>query len=726
MSASLLVELFTEELPPKALKRLGNAFADAIARGLQSRGLMEQSARTTAFATPRRLAVHISSVHAKGKDAPLEQKLMPLSVARTAEGKASEALRRKLAGLGRGHLADSFPDATGGPDSLSVKSDGKADSVYLCTLAPGQMLARALDESLRDAIEGLPIPKLMSYQLADGTSTVQFVRPAHGLVALHGDRIVDVSALGLKAGRITHGHRFQGVKDIEVKTADAYREALAAHGRVIASFDERRAETETQLRAKAAELKASLGAEADVAPLLDEVSALVEYPSVYAGEFESEFLVVPQECLVLTMRTNQKYFPLFEADGKLTNRFLIVSNMRLEDPKNVVEGNQRVVRPRLADARFFFETDKKTKLADRVPQLANVTYHNKLGSQLERVERVRVLAQAIARKIGADPALAGRAALLAKADLVTNMVGEFPELQGVMGRYYALADGENAQVADALEQQYRPRFAGDTLPDNEIAIAVALADKLETLVGMFGIGQRPSGDRDPFALRRHALGILRILMEKRLALDLDSLLRESQSTFPPGKLADVRKEKGISIPLSFDIGYFVQERAKGYLRDRGYSVSEVEAVLTLRNVNPSEYIGRLNAVRRFLTLAEAPELAESDKRIRNIINKSAATSMIALANEKECLENAEKKLLHSVRALRPQVDLLIHQENFEQALLLTAQINLPVKQFFDDVMVNVEDTKTRNNRFALLHEVGNLTNRVANLSALTIAPAIKP
>jgi glycyl-tRNA synthetase beta chain len=560
----------------------------------------------------------------------------------------------------------------------------------------------------------------MSYQLADGATTVQFVRPAHGLVALYGGEIVDVSVLGLKAGRVTHGHRFQGVRDIPLASADAYEDALAAHGQVIASFDARRDETERQLRAKSAELGATLGPEKDVAPLLDEVTALVEYPSVYVGAFEPEFLAVPHECLILTMRQNQKYFPLFDAAGRLTNKFLIVSNMRLADPKNIVEGNQRVVGPRLEDARFFYNQDRKRRLEERVPQLARVIYHNKLGSQLERVERVQLLAGSIARRLGADAEQAARAAWLAKADLLTNMVGEFPELQGVMGQYYALADGEDARVAEAVEQHYRPRFAGDALPSNEISVAVALADKIETLIGMFGVGQRPTGDRDPFALRRHALGIVRILVEKKLPIDLDPLLKEAQDKFPPGKLTVARVENTISIPLYADVSSFVQERAKSYLRDQDYSASEVESVLSLSGAKPSEYIGRLNAVRLFLSLTEAIELAESDKRIRNIINKSAAASIISLINEEQFVETAEKQLFKSVRTLRPQVDSLIRQGNFEQALLLTAQVHLPVKQFFDEVMVNVEDEAIRSKRFALLHEVSNLTNRVANLSELVI------
>ncbi len=709
MNANLLVELFTEELPPKALKQLGEAFGQRLQDGLIRSQLKDGAAGDTRhFATPRRLAVLIRDVRRKSPDRTESKRLMPSKIAFGAGGKPSAALAKRL----------EKEDATA--DQLERRIEGDTEYAFLNQTIPGVTLAAGLQTALQDAIAKLPTPKVMSYQLADGATTVQFVRPAHGLVALHGSEVVDVSVLGLKAGRVTHGHRFQGVPDIPIAAADAYEEALAAHGQVIAAFDARRAETERQLRAKAAELGASLGPENDVAPLLDEVTALVEYPSVYVGAFAPEFLAVPQECLILTMRQNQKYFPLFDAAGKLANKFLIVSNMRLADPQNIVDGNQRVVGPRLEDARFFYKQDRKQRLEERVPQLARVVYHNKLGSQLERTERVQLLAGRIARQLGVDDAQAKRAAWLAKADLLTNMVGEFPELQGVMGRYYAIADGEDAGVSDAIEQHYRPRFAGDALPSNEISVVVALADKLETLIGMFGVGQKPTGDKDPYALRRQALGVVRILVEKKLPIELDPLLRESQDIFTPGLLTDTRAGNKVSTTLVFDVSSFVQERAKSYLRDKGYSASEVESVLSLPSAKPSEYVERLNAVRQFLSLTDAIELAESDKRIRNIINKSGAASKISLADENNFIEAAERKLFNSVRTLRPQVDSLIQQGNFERALLLTAHVHLPVKQFFDEVMVNVEDEATRNNRFALLHEVSNLTNRVANLSELVI------
>jgi glycyl-tRNA synthetase beta chain len=698
MSANLLVELFTEELPPKALKQLGEAFCqrlqDALVRAQLKSG---DTGDSRIFATPRRLAALIRDVRATGADQVESKKLMPSKVAFGADGKPTAALAKRLEKEG----------ATA--DQIERRIEGDAEYAFLKRTIPGVTLAAGLQAALQDAIAKLPIPKVMSYQLADGATTVQFVRPAHGLVALHGAQIVPVTALGLNAGRVTHGHRFLGAKDISVATADAYEEALAAQGKIIASFDERRTETERQLRARTAELDASLGPEADVAPLLDEVTALVEFPTVYVGEFEPAFLSVPQECLILTMRANQKYFPLFDRSGKLTNRFLIVSNMRLEQPKNIVEGNQRVVRPRLADARFFFETDKKVKLADRVPQLASVTYHNKLGSQLERVERVRILAQAIARKIGADPVLADRAALLAKADLATNMVGEFPELQGIMGRYYALSDAEPAAVAVAIEQHYRPRFAGDALPSNEVALALALADKLETLAGMFGIGQRPSGDKDPYALRRHALGVIRILVEGQLKLPLSDLVRETFSAFPPGMIRDA----------GGDLEMFVIERLRSYLREAGYNANEIESVLSLHPARLDQVPLQLAAVRAFSNLPEAASLAAANKRVANILRQAEAKGEAFDKVEARTLhEPEERNLFDALERATAKARPLYQAGDYAAYLKAFAVLKSPVDVFFESVMVMVDDPQVRKNRLALLALLRDEMNRVADISKL--------
>lgn len=702
MSASLLVELFTEELPPKALKALGEAFAQGVASGLAQRGLLGQGHETRAYCTPRRLAVHISAVLPRSLDREQTKKLMPAKVAFDPAGNPAPALSKRLEK--EGYAAD--VDLTG---LIERRSEGGAEYVFLHQVVPGMQLADALQASLEEAITRLPIPKVMSYQLADGTTTVQFVRPVHGLLALHGPEVVPVSILGLDAGRITHGHRFQGVPDIPVAAADAYEEALAAHGQVIARFDARRTETERQLLAKAGALGASLGPEQDVAPLLDEVTALVEFPTVYAGEFDPEFLAVPQECLVLTMRTNQKYFPLFDSAGKLISRFLIVSNMRLADPKNIVEGNNRVVRPRLADARFFFETDKKQRLETRVPQLGAIVYHNKLGSALERTERVQLLAGKTARAIGADPVLAERAAWLAKADLVTSMVGEFPELQGIMGRYYALADGEPPMVAIAIEQHYRPRFSGDALPENEIALALALADKLETLAGMFGIGQQPSGDKDPFALRRHALGVIRILVEGGLKLSLFDLVAEAFSVFPPGLVGQAHT----------DLRIFVLERLRSYLREAGYSSNEIESVLCLNPASLDLIPSQLAAVRTFAALPEAASLAAANKRVANILKQAEAKGeSFSQVQADEMKEPAERNLFDALERVSQQATPLFQAGDYTGYLKEFAALKSPVDAFFESVMVMVDDQKVRQNRLALLSNLREEMNRVADISKL--------
>ncbi len=706
MSANLLVELFTEELPPKALKRLGDAFAGGIVEGLKSNGLLDATSKAKAFATPRRLAVYIYSVLPRGVDRPLEQKLMPVAVSRKEDGGWSDALRKKLAGMGREQLADVPVNTRVGTDSLAIKPDGKADSVYLRTVAVGQSLEQALAKAIEDAIAKLPIPKVMSYQLADGTTTVKFVRPAHGLVAMHGDKVLGVTALGLSAGRVTHGHRFQveAAKDISLDRADEYEARLENDGYVIAEFDKRKSEVARQLSEKAQALKSSLGPEADYAPLLDEVTGLVEFPTVYIGEFEPTYLGVPQECLILTMRQNQKYFPLFDVNGRLTNNFLIVSNMRLANSKNIVEGNQRVVRPRLADARFFFETDKKIKLTERVTQLGNVVYHNKLGSQLDRVGRVRTLAKIIAQKIGADVALADRAALLAKADLVTNMVGEFPELQGIMGRYYALADGEDAKVADAIEQHYRPRFAGDALPDDNVAIAVALADKLVTLVGMFGVGQPPTGDKDPLGLRRQTLGIVRILVEKPLKINIGTDLLEPALTAmghpSTGKLYD-------------ELLAFIRDRLRGLLRDQGFLPDEIESVVE-HTPYLNEVVPLLHAVKAFKALPEGKTLAAAHKRIRNIL-KTAGDGGLSEPALASMQLDAEKQLFAAMQSISAGFSIDIAGERLKEL----AQLGPRVDAFFDGVMVMDQDPGVRANRIALLRKLEGLMNQVADISKLS-------
>ncbi len=699
MTTPLLVELFTEELPPKALQRLGDAFAEGIVSGLRKARLVSADAKPRVFATPRRLAVLIPHVLAKAEDRLESKKLMPAKVAYDASGAPTAALTKRLEKDGAS------------VSQLERKAEGGNEFVYLTQTVPGVTLAAGLQSALEESIAKLPIPKVMSYQLANSHATVHFVRPVHGLIALHGAAVMDVSVLGLKAGRVAHGHRFLGAPDMELKTADEYEARLLNEGKVIAAFDTRRARINEQLKAKAAELSGTLG---EYEALLDEVTALVEWPVVYVAGFDAEFLSVPQECLTLTMRTNQKYFPMFDKNGKLTERFLVVSNMEVADPVNIIEGNRRVVRPRLADARFFYEQDRRARLETRVPGLSKVVYHNKLGTQLERVGRIQLLAGKIARLIGADPLLAERAAWLAKADLLTGMVGEFPELQGVMGRYYALHDAEPALVADAIAEHYLPRFAGDRLPDSAVACCVALADKLDTLIGIFGVGAIPTGDKDPFGLRRHALGVIRILAERKLPLDVHELLTLAHETFAKGVLL-ANHDGAVSNPRKATI--FVVERARSYLRDLGYAVLEIESVLDL-SPTPLEYVSRLDAARKFLALPEAAGLAEADKRIRNLLSKSGSDAAGPQADASMLVENEEKQLLGLTRQLRAQVDALLTQARFSEALLLTAQLHQPVTLFFEKVMVNAQDPALRNQRFALLHEVAALTNRVVNLSKL--------
>ena len=725
-NANLLVELFVEELPPKALKKLGDAFAGVLAEQLRAQGLAGADAKVTAYASPRRLAAHITDVAAKAADQAVRQKLMPVAVGLDAQGQPTPALRKKLQGLGVDIGSDAALAAV--LARLQRASDGKAEALFLDSVAPGATLAVGLQKALHEAIAKLPIPKVMSYQLeagcADcelpGWSTVHFVRPAHGLVALHGAQVVPVHALGLRAGRHTHGHRFEAqAESIELPHADAYAEALRTQGAVIAHFGERRALIESQLHQAAAQAGQALSAIKDDA-LLDEVTALVERPNVLVCKFEPEFLEVPQECLILTMQANQKYFPLLDATGKLTNRFLVVSNISPQDASAVVGGNERVVRPRLADAKFFFDQDRKKPLASRVPQLAKVVYHNKLGTQLERVQRVRAIGRAIAAALAqqfgnsGDSTLvqqADQAAELAKADLLTDMVGEFPELQGTMGRYYALHDGLPAAVADAIEDHYKPRFAGDSLPRGTVGVVVALADKLETLVGMFGIGNLPTGERDPFALRRHALGVIRMLIDKALPLELDALLAAAVPAF--GSLIEDQRA-----PLAD----FIYERLAGLLREQGYAAREVEAVLALRPQRLADVPQRLQAVRAFATLPEAEALAAANKRIANILKKAGDAEQVVDAHVSALLlqEDAEQNLYAAMQSTVPQADAQFDAGDYTAALQTLAGLRAPVDAFFDDVLVNAEQLDLRLNRLGLLKKLHLAMNRVADLSRLAV------
>jgi glycyl-tRNA synthetase beta chain len=707
---NLLVELFVEELPPKALQKLGDAFAGVLFDQLQAQGLTGDDSGVTAYASPRRLAAHVRHVWLKAEDKAVRQKLMPVAVGLTPEGQPTPALLKKLQALG----AD-LSDPAAAVARLQRAPDGKAEALFYDSLVSGATLDTGLQKALDEAIAKLPIPKVMSYQLETdcelpGWSSVHFVRPAHGLVALHGSTVVPVKALGLTAGRTTQGHRFEAAKPVvEIAHADQYAETLARDGAVIASFVERKAEIARQLAAAAARLGGGVRPIEDDA-LLDEVTALVERPNVLVCAFEEQFLDVPQECLILTMKANQKYFPLLDAAGKLTHKFLVVSNICPEDPCFVIGGNERVVRPRLADAKFFFDQDRKKTLASRVDSLAKVVYHNKLGTQGERVERVRAIAKAIAQQLG-DAQLvqdADLAAQLAKTDLVTDMVGEFPELQGIMGGYYALNDGLGETVAQAIEDHYKPRFAGDALPRNMAGVVVALADKLETLVGMFGIGNLPTGDRDPFALRRHALGVIRMLVEKNLPLDLLALLKGAVPAFGD-KTQDATAQ----------LADFIYDRLAGSLREQGYSAQEVDAVLALRPQRLALVEKQLAAVRAFAALPEAPALAAANKRVGNILKKAEAEGAVdAHVNPALLQEQAEKDLYAALQRFVPEANAQFDAGDYTASLQTLAVLRAPVDAFFDDVMVNAEQLDLRLNRQGLLKTLHVAMNRVADLARL--------
>ena len=682
MRATLLVELLAEELPPKPLRKLSQAFRDSLSADLQKGGFLTESSLASAFATPRRLAVSVSEVLAQAPDA-----------AREVTGPPVSANAQAIAGFAR---------KNGLPVEDLQQRDSPKGRIFVARLeVPGASLDHWLAGAVEEALKKLPVPKLMRW----GDGEAQFVRPVHRLVMLHGTRVIPGRVLGLEAGNLTSGHRFMSHGAIAIANADAYAETLRQAGRVIADFSLRRTTIETALLAKAQALGASLGEHAD---LLEEVTALVEHPSVYVGAFDAQFLDVPQECLILTMRQNQKYFPLFDAAGRLLPKFLIISNMQLEDPSHIVGGNQRVVRPRLEDARFFYAQDRKARLESRVPELGRVVYHNKLGSQLLRTERIQLLAGTIARALGADALLAERAAWLAKADLLTGMVGEFPELQGTMGRYYALHDGEPAAVADAIEAHYRPRFAGDSLPEGTVAAALALADKLDTLAGLFGIGQHPSGDKDPFGLRRAGLGVVRLLVEKNLPLSLPDLL-DAAFKGHPGKAGDARA----------GLETFLFDRMRGYFLEQGYSAKEVEAVLCMNPVSINLIPRQLEAVRAFAAMPESASLAAANKRVANILRQAAAKGeSFEKAELAELAEPAERALHEAIHCAAALAKAQFERGDYTAYLRSFAVLKTPVDAFFDSVMVMVDDAKVRRARLALLADLRSAMNRVADLSKL--------
>ncbi len=705
---NLLVELFVEELPPKALNKLGVAFSTVLAEQLKTQGLAPVDAKVTAFASPRRLAAHVTGVAAQAADKAVQQKLMPVAVGLDAAGNATPALLKKLQALG----AD-VSDPVAAVAALKRAPDGKAEALFYDSMVKGASLQAGLQKALEEALAKLPIPKVMQYQLETdcelpGWSSVNFVRPAHSLVALHGSTVVPVKALGLTASNRTQGHRFEAkVSPVVLPHADQYDAVLQRDGSVIASFAERRAEIVRQLQAAAAQVGHGARPIEDEA-LLDEVTALVERPNVLTCQFETEFLGVPQECLILTMKANQKYFPLIDASGKLTNRFLVVSNITPADASFVIGGNERVVRPRLADAKFFFDQDRKKTLESRVEGLSKVVYHNKLGTQGERMARVCAIAQAIGQQVGGDALAqqAEQAARLAKTDLLTDMVGEFPELQGIMGGYYARHDGLGHEVAEAIEDHYKPRFAGDELPRNQVGLVVALADKLETLVGMFGIGNMPTGDKDPFALRRHALGVIRMLIEKDVAIDLAALVSVAKPAF--GEQISDASDALID---------FIYDRLAGSLREQGFSAQAVDAVMALQPQRLSDVSKRLQAVRAFVDLPESPALAAANKRIGNILKKAEGV-VSDVVSSALLQESAEQALYAAMQRCLPESSAQFEAGDLSASLQTLAALREPVDAFFNDVMVNADDPALKANRLALLKSLHQAMNRVADVSRL--------
>jgi len=702
-SANLLIEVFTEELPPKSLRRLGDAFSDGIFSSLKSAGLTTDSSKATGFATPRRLAVLITDVLNQAPDYPVREKLLPTSIAFDADGKATPPLLKKLGALGYADI-----DLA----TLEKAGEGKNEALYLNVVAKGAALEKTAQTALEQTLNKLPIAKMMHYQVQQkngALADVQFARPAHRIIALHGKNILHVSCLGIDAGNQTEGHRFLAPGLLTIAHAEQYEAELEAKAKVIPSFDKRRAQITAAL------LKAA-GEDLVLMPdsLLDEVTSLVEWPAVYECHFDQEFLEVPQECLILTMQTNQKYFALTDSQGKLRNRFLIVSNIETTKPNAIISGNERVVRPRLSDARFFFKQDQKRPLASRVVDLEKVVYHNQLGNQLDRTKRVQGIATEIAKQLGADEKLAQRAAEIAKTDLLTDMVGEFPELQGIMGNYYAMHDGENAEVAAACSEHYMPRFAGDVLPQTQTGTILAIADKLETLVGIWGVGLAPTGDKDPYALRRHALGICRLLLEKNLSLSLPALIELARSQFPQ---PEVQEKAQVA-----DVYAFIIDRLRAYLRDQAvagkpFTSAEIDAVLSQSPAQINDLIERLAALREFNALAQASQLAAANKRISNILKKTTTTIPEKCAQDLLQIP-AEAALFKVLETVTPTLNSAYEKRQFVELLKALVALSSPIDQFFEDVMVMDPNTQLRDNRLALLQQLHQKMNLVADLGKL--------
>ncbi|MDU3502612.1 MULTISPECIES: glycine--tRNA ligase subunit beta [Haemophilus] len=683
---NFLVEIGTEELPPKALKTLATSFADNVEAELNQAGLSFDKIEW--FAAPRRLAVKVLNLATQQPSKEIEKRGPAVSAAFDAEGKPTKAAEGWARGCGIT------------VDQAERIATDKGEWLVHRAKIEGQPTKNLLNDIVANALAKLPIPKPMRW--AD--KTVQFIRPVHTVTMLLGDELIEGEILGVASARTIRGHRFLGEKEFEIQHADQYPQLLREKGSVVADFNERKAEILAKSQAKAT----ALGGVADIEEsLLEEVTSLVEYPNVLAAKFEERFLAVPAEALVYTMKGDQKYFPIYDKDGKLLPHFIFVSNINPEDPTAIIEGNEKVVRPRLTDAEFFFKTDLKQKLVDRLPRLETVLFQQQLGTLKDKTDRIEQLAGEIAKQIGADEAKAKRAGLLSKCDLMTNMVFEFTDTQGVMGMHYARHDGEDEEVAVALNEQYMPRFAGDELPKSLVASAVALADKFDTLTGIFGIGQAPKGSADPFALRRAALGALRIIVEKNLPLDLDDLVKKSAALFG---------DKLTNSNVVADVVDFMLGRFRAWYQDEGIAVDVIQAVLARRPTRPADFDARVRAVSHFRTLDSAEALAAANKRVSNILAKADAA--IGEINLTACVEPAEKALAEAVLALRTEVQPLIAQGDYTAVLDKLANLRAPVDSFFDNVMVNAEDPALRQNRLAILNTLQGLFLQVADISLL--------
>ena len=683
---NFLVEIGTEELPPKALKTLATSFADNVEAELNQAGLSFDKIEW--FAAPRRLAVKVLNLATQQPSKEIEKRGPAVSAAFDAEGKPTKAAEGWARGCGIT------------VDQAERIATDKGEWLVHRAKIEGQPTKNLLNDIVANALAKLPIPKPMRW--AD--KTVQFIRPVHTVTMLLGDELIEGEILGVASARTIRGHRFLGEKEFEIQHADQYPQLLREKGSVVADFNERKAEILAKSQAKAT----ALGGVADIEEsLLEEVTSLVEYPNVLAAKFEERFLAVPAEALVYTMKGDQKYFPIYDKDGKLLPHFIFVSNINPEDPTAIIEGNEKVVRPRLTDAEFFFKTDLKQKLVDRLPRLETVLFQQQLGTLKDKTDRIEQLAGEIAKQIGADEAKAKRAGLLSKCDLMTNMVFEFTDTQGVMGMHYARDDGEDEEVAVALNEQYMPRFAGDELPKSLVASAVALADKFDTLTGIFGIGQAPKGSADPFALRRAALGALRIIVEKNLPLDLEDLVKKSAALF-----GDKLTNKNVVA----DVVDFMLGRFRAWYQDEGIAVDVIQAVLARRPTRPADFDARVRAVSHFRTLDSAEALAAANKRVSNILAKADAA--IGEINLTACVEPAEKALAEAVLVLRTEVQPLIAQSDYTAVLDKLANLRAPVDSFFDNVMVNAEDPVLRQNRLAILNTLQDLFLQVADISVL--------